>query len=72
MSEVDNNGFEEVDKKIEVSVDEREFEEVPVDSGGTDVITRQRSQVYTATKDTLFQESDKDTKTHSLVSNYVR
>lgn len=69
MEEVDDKEFDEVDTESEGIVDEKEFEEAVVDTGGTDVKTRQRSQVYTATKDTLFQEAAKDTKTHSLVSN---
>lgn len=72
MDEVDDNEFEEVGTKSKVIVEEKDFEETSVDSEGTDVMTRQRSQVYTATKDTLFQEAAKDTKTHSLVSKSVR
>lgn len=69
MEEVDDKEFEDVDTESEGIVDEKEFEEAAVDTGGTDVTTRQRSQVYTATSDTLFQEAAKDTRTHSLVSH---
>lgn len=69
MEEGDDKEYEEVDTESEGIVDEKEFEEAAVDPGGTDGTTRQRSRVYTATKDTLFQEAAKDTRTHSLVSN---
>lgn len=68
MDEVDYKEFEEVDTESKETVDEKEFEEAAVDTGETDVMTRQRSLVYAATKDTLFQEAAKDTKAHSLVS----
>lgn len=66
MDEVDDNEFEEVDSEDKEIVDENDFEEAAVDG-----ITRKRSLVYTATKDTLFQEDAKDTKTHSLVSKHL-
>lgn len=68
MDEVDDKEFKEIDTESKGIVDEKEFEEAAFDTGGTDVMTRHRSLVYTATKDTLFQEAAKDTKTHSLVS----
>lgn len=67
MDEV-NEEFKEVDTSTKAIVDEKNFEEAAVDTGGTDVTTRHRSLVYTATKDTLFQGAAKNSKTHSLVS----
>lgn len=72
MDEVDDNEFEKVATRSKTTVDEKEFEEAAVVTGGTDVMTRQRSLVYTATKDTLFQEAAKDTKIHSLVSTQLK
>lgn len=67
MDQVDDKELEEVDTERKAVVDEKEFEEAAVDTGA-DVTSRQRSLVYTATEETLFQEAARDTKTHSLVS----
>lgn len=67
MDQVDDKELEEVDTERKAVVDEKEFEEAAVDTGA-DVTSRQRSPVYTATEETLFQEAARDTKTHSLVS----
>lgn len=70
MEEVDDKEFEELDTESEDFVDEKEFEEAAVDARGTDEQTdRQRSRVYTATTDTLFQEAATDRGTHSLVGS---
>lgn len=66
MGEVDDNKFEKVGIKSKAIVDEKEETSV-----GSDVMARNRSQVYTASKDTLFQATTKDAKTHSLVSKSI-
>lgn len=77
MEDADNTEFDEFpdDTESDYTADDTEYEEAAVDAeetAGVSVATRERSLVYTATQDTLFQKIPNDTRTHSLVSNFER
>lgn len=71
MEDADNTEFDEFpdDTESDYTADDTEYEEEETE--GVTVATRERSLVYTATQDTLFQKIPNDTRTHSLVSNLV-
>lgn len=75
MEDADNTEFDEFpdDTESDYTADDTEYDEAAVDAEeteGVSVATRERSLVYTATQDTLFQKIPYDTRTHSLVSNF--